>query len=51
MDEQKKKAAEERAERRRLRERRKRIKEVNGFYAETERGARIHKTKIKGRYL
>lgn len=40
-----------RAEKRRERNRRKRIKEINGFYASTERGAKIHVTKIKGRYL
>lgn len=38
-------------ERKRQRDRIKAIREVNGFYTSSERGAKIHMTKIKGRYL
>lgn len=32
-------------------QRKKLIKEVNGFYCSTEQAAKTHVTKIKGRYL
>lgn len=31
--------------------RKKNIKKINGFYSATEQSAKIHVTKIKGRYL